>query len=191
MQYLTLKRVMSFNPCYDEVKLLEISGGRKRIRIEEVFDLDISSADKLWLLLREPIFTASELRHMACDFAESVLTHWYAVYSDDHRPRECIEITRRYADGKATDEELEAAREAAGEAAWAAAGAARAAWAAAGAAWAARDAAGAAWAAARDAWEAARAARAAAWEAAGAAWAAAWEAAQLEIVKKYWMAKNA
>jgi len=89
---------------------------------------------------------------------------------DDKRSREAVEVAERYAEGNATKEDLNAARTAAGNAAW------NAAWAAAGnAAWAAAE--NAAWAAARTA--AGNAAWAAAWEAArAAARAAAWEAAR-------------
>ena len=81
----------------------------------------------------------------------------------DPRSLAALDVAERYAAGKATDEELAAAR----DAAWAAAGDA------AGAA--ARDAA---WAAAGAAtWYAAYAAGAAAWYAADAAWAAAGDAA--------------
>ncbi len=91
-------------------------------------------------------------RLFACDCAEHVLSLYEAQYPDDGRPRKAIEIARRYAEGKAAVEELDAAW----AAAWAAEGAARAAvgaaaedaaGAVAGAAWAAWAAAGAAWAA--------------------------------------------
>jgi hypothetical protein len=121
-----------------------------------------------------------ELRLFACDCAERVL-HIYERDNSSKAPRQAIEVARRFANGKATNEELAAAREAAGAARAAARAAVReaAAWAAAwaAAAGAARAAVreAAAWAAAREA--AAGAARAAAWAAAaGAAWAAAREA---------------
>jgi hypothetical protein len=143
-------------------------------------------------------------RLFACDCAAHVLKIFEKECPNDKRPRECIAVARKFARGKATQEERAAARDAAGaaaraaarDAAWAAAG--DAAWAAARAAAraAAGDAAGdAAWAAARDAaraaardaagdaaWAAARAAAGdAAWDAAraaagDAAWAAAWDA---------------
>ena len=96
-------------------------------------------------------------RLFAADCAEAVVH----LCGDDPRPHQAIEVARLYANGAATDSELDAA----GDAAWAAAGAVDRA--AAGAA--ARDAAwDAAWAAAWDA----------AWAAAGAAaGAAAWDAA--------------
>ena len=115
----------------------------------------------------------------------------------DQRSIAALDVAERHANGDATDQELAAARDAAGaawDAAWAAAGAAAwaaawdaagaaagaAAWAAAGAAWAAWDAArDAARAAARDAARDARdAARDAAWDAAWAARDAARDAAR-------------
>ena len=124
-----------------------------------------------------PSWNERMARLLACDYAERVLPIFEKEYSGDPRVRNCIEVARRFAQGKATKEEITAARDAARDAArgaargaaWAAArgaawGAAwAAAWAAAGAAW---DAAGAAWAAAGAAWDAARAA---ARDAAGAA----------------------
>ena len=87
----------------------------------------------------------------ACACAETSLKY---VPKDELRPKQAIDTVRRWANGKATIEEVRKAA----WAAWAAeaAGAARAAAGAAWAAWAA-EAAGAAWAAARAA-EAARAA---------------------------------
>ena len=86
-------------------------------------------------------------RLFACDCAERVLPIYEKKYNDP-RPRNAINTARLFAEGKATREELAAARDAAWDAAWAAA------WDAAGDA--ARAAAwDAAWAAA---WDAARAA---------------------------------
>jgi hypothetical protein len=95
------------------------------------------------------------LRLFACDCAERVLPLFEKDHPNDNRPRAAIETARRFANGQATWEELDAT------------------WAAVAAAWAA-------WDAARDAARAAAgaAARDAAWAAAGAAaWAAAGAAA--------------
>ena len=97
-------------------------------------------------------------RHFACDCAERALKN---ADVDDKRSWKAIEISRRFAERKATSDELEATSdelEAARDAAWAAAWAARdIAWAAWAAAWAARDIArDAAWAARDAAWAAAR-----------------------------------
>jgi hypothetical protein len=142
----------------------------------------------------------SIVMHCGVDCAETALH-----YTNDVRVNECLTIARKHADGKATDEELDAARATSRAAAWAAAWAAsrvtamvvagsesrnEARIAALAAAWAAlRDAASAAY---RDAYRdaASAAARAAAWAAAwaasrvaagsesgAAAWTAAWTAA--------------
>ena len=122
-------------------------------------------------LLRLLDWSESRARLFACDCAERALDLFGGEV--DPRSHAAIEVSRRFARGEATHEELAAA----GAAAWDTAGAA--AWDTAGAA--ARAAAGAATKAA--AWDAARAAaRAAAWAAAGdaagdAAWAAAGDAA--------------
>jgi hypothetical protein len=132
----------------------------------------------LWLLARTTLNQDDpRLRLTACDFAEAALIY---VPAGEDRPRQAIEVGRRFAAGDATREELSAARSAAGGAARSAArGAARSA--ARGAAWAAAgDAAGdAAWAAARDA--AGGAAGAAAWAAAGDAAGD----AQSDIIRRY------
>ena len=101
-------------------------------------------------------------RHFACDCAERVLPVFEREQPGDERPRQAIAVARRFADGEATREELDAA--------WAAARAA------------ARDAAmDATWAASWDgAGAAARAAaravaRDAVWSA---AWSAAWSASR-------------
>src|SRR5208282_2154925 len=88
-----------------------------------------------------------ELRLFACDCAEHVLPIYEREHPDDKRPHQAIDVSRRFVDGKATQEELAAAQGAARDAAQ---GAARDA--ARGAAWAAAAAArGAAWAAAQGA----------------------------------------
>ena len=70
-------------------------------------------------------------RHFACDCAERALK---AAKVKDKRPWRAIEVGRRYAEGEATDEELDAAGSAARSAAWYAGSAARSAWSAAGSA---------------------------------------------------------
>jgi hypothetical protein len=123
-------------------------------------------------------------RLFACECAEHVLPIFEKEFPNDDRPRKAIEIARKFANGKATKDELDAARDAAYAAARAAARAA--AWDAAG------NAAGAAARAA--AWDAAgnaagAAARDAAWDAAGnAAWNAAWAAAW--AAEREWQTQN-
>ena len=60
-------------------------------------------------------------RLFACDCAEHVLHLYEKEYTGDDRPRLAIETARAYANGKATEDELSAARAAAWDAAGAAA----------------------------------------------------------------------
>ena len=158
-------------------------------------DSNILVCRKARLMRGVETWTDRNLRLFACDCAERVMPIFERQRPNDERPRRCIAVSRLFADGLATSEELTAAGTAARAAAWAAAEAATgaAARAASGAAWAAVEAAAgaAAGAAAEDAAGAAAgaaaenaagaagdAARAAAWAAAeNAAWAAAWDAA--------------
>jgi len=71
-------------------------------------------------LLRRLNWDEHIARHFACDCAEEVLHLYEQKYPDDPRPRQAIEVARRYADGKVTDEDLDAARDAAWDAARAA-----------------------------------------------------------------------
>jgi len=86
-----------------------------------------------------------DFRFLACGYAERVLPIFEKKYPEDSRPKDCIEVAKRYAVGEATKEDLDAARAAAWDAR-------AAAWAAGDAAWAARDARAAG--AARAAWAA-------------------------------------
>lgn len=64
-------------------------------------------------------------RLLACDFAEHVQHVWAAQFPDDDRPTRCIRVVRRFAMGRATSGELDAARRAAWGAVWMAARAAK------------------------------------------------------------------
>ena len=79
----------------------------------EVCGLD----DALWCLriVIEP--ADREVRLLACDYAERVLSIWEKRFPDDKRPRQAIETSRRFAEGKATRDELVKAEAAAVEAA--------------------------------------------------------------------------
>lgn len=111
--------------------------------------------DALWALKATSENCDKVARLMAADFAEQVLPIW-EKYSTDQSPALCIKAVRDFANGLITQNQLEAAADAARTEAWAAraevwttaeAEAAQAAW-AAEAAWAARAAA---WAAPWDA----------------------------------------
>jgi len=77
METLTLKKVLSFNPCYDEARLLEISGGRREMDLAEIFRLRrVSREDKIWLGIG--LMTEKQQRKFACDCALDVIDEWDA-----------------------------------------------------------------------------------------------------------------
>jgi hypothetical protein len=126
-----------------------------------------------WIIAKMELVDKRQLVGALADVAALSLKYYETKYPKDKRVRECINICRRYAKGKATDEELKAAADAAYAAAYAAAADAYAAAYAADAAYAARAAARAAAYAAYAAYAAAAdAAYAAAYAADAAAYAA-------------------
>jgi len=156
MRYRTLDQIMAAGPCedYPRARVQRLFAGRSRISNRAVARLDIPAADRLWALL--VYMTPQEQRLFACDCAERALTRERkAGREPDKRSWQAIEVSRRYARGGATDEELATAESAARAAAWGAAmyaamyAARAAAWGAAmyAAMYAVRAAAGAAWAA--------------------------------------------
>ena len=62
------------------------------------------------LLSRVTTWDERMARIFACDCAERVLHIYEKAYPDDKRPRTAVEVAKRYAEGKATDEERVAAR---------------------------------------------------------------------------------
>jgi hypothetical protein len=99
----------------------ELWAGRAALTALEILDLDIPGEDRLWAVLRNEFFTDRELRELACDFAESVIHIYERDCPGDDRPRNAINIARRFAHGDATADELAAARAATWDAARAAA----------------------------------------------------------------------
>ena len=188
---ITLKKMMSYRPCRDNYPLGRVKklwDGRVYLEYREIAGLDIPALDRLWALRK--FMTNRQLHIFACDVAESVL---HLVPEGEDRPRNAIEIRRRWLRGEASDDERSAAAAAADAAAYADASAAAAAAADAAAyadasadAAAYADASAAAYAAA-DAAAAAAAAAAAYAAAAAAAYAdaaAAADAARLEQREK-------
>jgi len=167
-------------------RIKKLFAGREALSALDVLELDIPDAHKLWAVLREELIPARTLHLLAVEFARAaLLKEREAGREPDERSWRALDVKLAWLDGKASDEELEAAKAAADAAATdAAKAAARAtAWAAADAAyWAAKAAANAAtdvatnatnaatdaaWAAATDAaWTASRATNWATWDAA-------------------------
>jgi len=118
----TVDDLLSWNPCYEEAHIRALAGGRTEFTALDVLQHpDINAQDKLWVILRPHLLDDRTLRLFACNCAERALCLFEREYPDDTRPRNAIEVARRFADGAATSAELDSARAAARAAAWAAA----------------------------------------------------------------------
>ena len=152
------KQLESINACSEAVAWAKGKSAQK------AWDTCTRGDWMIWLLTQNSVNAdQSKLRLLACDCAESVL---HLVPAGEDRPRQAIEVARRFARGEATRDELAAARVASSAAS---SDAARD---------AARDASSsAAWAASWDAssYASLDASRAASW---AASWAAAWAASR-------------
>ena len=102
--------------CDGEAQLLEWIG-------QAIFEMEyagerIDGDDKFCtrrarLLRKLETWNDRTARVFACDCAERVLHIFETERPDDKRPRNAIDVSRRYAEGQATKEELDAARAAA------------------------------------------------------------------------------
>jgi len=148
---ITKQDILNLDPCHS----IEKYNITKPISLISILERDdVESSDKVWLVTK--FLTDKTNRLFAVWCARQVLTK-----DSDPRSIEACNVAERYANGEATNEELDVAR----AAAWAAARSAKSVWAAATAAsrsaaksasWAAEAAAeSASWAAARSAAEAA------------------------------------
>ena len=131
----TINDVLGWEPCedYTEEVITELFAGRERLSAEEILDMDIPAADRLWAVLREELLPAELLHKFGCWCAAIAL---HRKREPDDRSWAAVETKWRWIHGAATNDELTAAWEAAEAAAEAAAGAAAwpTAWAAAWAA---------------------------------------------------------
>ena len=132
----TLNRIYSCHPCHESWSAGMDAAGKSEpddepISYEAILDA-VGLDDALWCCQAEPQHAGLWRR----------FTVWSArqvqYLMTDQRSIAALDVAERHANGDATDQELAAARDAAGDAAWAARDAAR------DAAWAARDAARAA-----------------------------------------------
>ena len=125
----TLNKIREHEPCTESwEKLLNHLGKTKAddepLELKTILDL-LGIEDAIWAL-RSLDGKDKEMRLFACDCAESVLHLFEDKYPEDNRPKRAIEVSRLYANGEATIEELNdawaAARDAARDArdAWSA-----------------------------------------------------------------------
>lgn len=112
---ITRDQISLWLPWYSREEVLRLLEGKTELTIDEIIDLNISSDDKLWLLLREELLPAKLLHEFAIWCAETALAR---AKITDEVYWDALRVKRAWLAGKATDEELEAAWKAVLGAAW-------------------------------------------------------------------------
>jgi len=128
MKTATIDNLISWRPCpgYPDDRVRALAGGVTEFTALDVLRRDdIPARDRLWVVVREELIDARALRIFACDCADRALSR---VENPDARSVDAVRVSRLYANGDATTEQLAAARDAAWVAAWAAARAAELEW---------------------------------------------------------------
>ena len=118
MTTITLESLIERRACYSR-KRLEALFDRPYTPIEVLTNRhgpwsDVPDKDRLWAVLHTGVINDRTLRLFACDCAERALERERKAGCEPHADSwKAIEVARRFADGKATTKELEAARSAA------------------------------------------------------------------------------
>lgn len=113
MKRFTIDDIRSWGPCYDPSRHLPEGWSGTAVDILKMDSVPLD--DRIWVVLRTDLISERSIRLFAVAAARSV-----QHLMTDERSIRAIEVAERYANGLATDSELdEAAREA--RAAWAAA----------------------------------------------------------------------
>ena len=124
MTTITLKSLIERRACYSRERL-EALFDRPYTPLEVLTNMegpwaDVPDGDRLWAVLHKGVIDDRTLRLFACDCAERALERERKAGRKPHADSwKAIEVARRFADGKATTKELEAARSAAYAAAYA------------------------------------------------------------------------
>ncbi len=126
LKQITINDIRSFDPkpCYDPARYLPEDWTGTALDILRV--TDCPAEDRLWVVCHEDLIDARTLRLFAVWCARQALA---LIDNPDPRSIAACDVAERFANGQATNDELDAARDAARDAAWDAAR--DAAWAAA------------------------------------------------------------
>jgi hypothetical protein len=116
----TLNKIKEHSPCKESwIKLLDslnkTTADDDPLELKYILDT-LGVNDAIWSL-RSLEGMDKEVRLFSCDCADSVLHIFEDKHPNDDRPRRAIEVSRLYANGKATLDELKTAAASAGAAA--------------------------------------------------------------------------
>jgi len=103
--------------AHDDV--VEILADQKALSALDILELDISAADKFWMVLREELIPIELLNEFACRCTENVLALALKTgYELDSSGQTAIDAKRKWLREELTDDELDAVWESGVSAAW-------------------------------------------------------------------------
>ena len=121
MGTITVDGIMNLGLCdgYTRERMEELRktqcGRRKNITMKDILTSAVPPEDRLWLVLRNEFLTDKELHEIAIWCWEKIARPiWEKHYPGDKRPHKAVRIKKLWLKGNATDDELGAARAAAG-----------------------------------------------------------------------------
>lgn len=121
MKKITIELIRSFSPCYDPVTGIAddnsyivndgyLTEGYEATVLEFLGHPEVPANDKIWLVLRRDFMSDKALRLFAVWCAREAMK---LVDNPDPASINAVDVAERYANGKATEEELNAAKVAA------------------------------------------------------------------------------
>ena len=114
MKKITRELLRDWYACYSDDRIHELVPVEGLTPAQVLDRTDVPVEDRLWVVLRESVIPRRELHLLACKWAREALA---VVGNPDPRSVAAIDCAERFARGKATTEELAAARDAACDAA--------------------------------------------------------------------------
>jgi len=111
---ITRQLLRDWYACYTDERINDL-GPVDGLTPLQVLDANCPAEDRLWVILRESVIPARELRLMACKWAQEALA---VAKVTDERCHNSIAVSERFALGEATNKELDAAMAAARVAGW-------------------------------------------------------------------------
>ncbi|MGD8305199.1 MAG: hypothetical protein PVF17_00970 [Ignavibacteria bacterium] len=119
---ITIKKILELDPCYSESELEELRKKNnlgKKVSVLEILKSKIPTSDILWLALRSEFIEEKILHELSIIFATRALKRERKAGREPHPDSwKAIKMKKKWLAGKATDEELRAARSAARSASW-------------------------------------------------------------------------
>ncbi len=105
MKTMTVKEFKRLRPCYPDSWIKTIVGNKEVWNALEVLKLDnVPAEDRLWAVIRQQFLDDKTLRLFAVWCARQI-----EYLMNDVRSLDAIDVAERYANGKATDKELNTA----------------------------------------------------------------------------------